>query len=168
MSDSREKPFDPFEAWRGVRSASLDAWAKAMVQTVNTDAYAEASGVMLDSYLTASAPFKELLEKSMVQALQQLNMPSRADFSSIAQRMTNIEVRLDDLDAKLDGMAHPPNVAPLLEALAAKLDRIEAHLAETAAAPPTATSHPEKAGKPEKHEKAEKAERHDKDKKESK
>jgi hypothetical protein len=29
-------------------------------------------------------------------------MPSRADFVSLAQRLTNIEMRLDDLDAKLD------------------------------------------------------------------
>ncbi len=29
-------------------------------------------------------------------------MPSRADVVSIAERMTNIEMRLDDLDAKLD------------------------------------------------------------------
>jgi hypothetical protein len=38
----------------------------------------------------------------MVQALQQLSMPSRADFVSLADRMTNVEMKLDDMDAKLD------------------------------------------------------------------
>jgi len=38
----------------------------------------------------------------MLQALQQLSMPSRADFVGLADRLTNIEMRLDDMDAKLD------------------------------------------------------------------
>jgi hypothetical protein len=40
----------------------------------------------------------------MLKTLEQLSMPSRADIVSIAERMTNIEMRLDDLDTKLDGM----------------------------------------------------------------
>jgi hypothetical protein len=39
----------------------------------------------------------------MAQALANLNMPARADIVSLAQRLTNIEIRLDDLEAKLDG-----------------------------------------------------------------
>jgi hypothetical protein len=38
----------------------------------------------------------------MLQALQQLSMPSRADFVALAERVTNMEMRLDDMDAKLD------------------------------------------------------------------
>jgi hypothetical protein len=99
------KPFDPFEAWRGLRDANMDAWSKMMIEGVNTEAYAKASGVMLDSYLTASGPFREMLEQTMTRVLGQLSMPTRDDFVSLAQRLTNIEVRLDDLDAKLDRMA---------------------------------------------------------------
>ena len=57
---------------------------------------------MLDSYLTASSPLRDVLEKSMQRVLQQLSMPSKADFLSLAERVTNIEMRLDDMDAKLD------------------------------------------------------------------
>jgi len=96
------KRFDPMEPWRGMRDAYLDAWAKGMVEMVNSDAYAQATGAMLDSYLTVSAPFREAIEKAMLKTLEQLAMPSRADVVSIAERMTNIEMRLDDLDAKLD------------------------------------------------------------------
>ena len=96
------KPFDPMEPWRGVRDVYLDAWAKSMVEMVNTEAYAQATGTMLDTYLTVSAPFREAVEKAMLKTLEQLAMPSRADVVSIAERMTNIEMRLDDLDAKLD------------------------------------------------------------------
>jgi hypothetical protein len=94
--------FDPFEAWRGMRDAGMDVWAKAMIEAVNSEAYARASGAMLDTLLTGSAPFREMLEKTMIRALEQLSMPSRADFISLADRLTSVEMRLDDMDAKLD------------------------------------------------------------------
>jgi hypothetical protein len=99
---NNEKPFDPMAPWRGMRDTYLDAWAKSMVEMVNTEAYAQATGSMLDTYLTVSAPFREAVEKAMLKTLEQLAMPSRADVVSIAERMTNIEMRLDDMDAKLD------------------------------------------------------------------
>jgi polyhydroxyalkanoate synthesis regulator phasin len=61
-------------------------------------------GTMLDSYLTVSAPFREALQKTMTQVLTQLNMPTRSDVTSLAERLTNIELRLDDLDAKIDAL----------------------------------------------------------------
>jgi hypothetical protein len=102
QSGNNNKQFDPMEPWRGLRDIYLDAWAKGTVDMVNTEAYAQATGAMLDSYLTVSTPFREALEKAMLKTLEQLAMPSRADVISIAERMTNIEMRLDDLDAKLD------------------------------------------------------------------
>ncbi len=92
------------EPWRGVRDIYMDTWAKTMVDMVNTEAYAQATGAMLDTYLTVSTPFREAVEKAMLKTLEQLAMPSRADFVSIAERMTNIEMKLDDLDAKLDAV----------------------------------------------------------------
>ena len=94
-------PFDP-ATWQAGRDAYLEAWAKAMVEAVNSDQYAKATGQMLDSYLSASHPLREVLEKSMLQALQHLNMPSSTDLTALAERVTNIEMRLDDMDAKLD------------------------------------------------------------------
>ena len=96
------KPFDPLEPFRGMRDAYMDVWAKTMVDMVNSEAYAQATGTMLDTYLTVSAPFREAVEKAMVKTLEQMAMPSRADITSLAERMTHIELRLDDLDAKLD------------------------------------------------------------------
>jgi len=97
------KPFDdPLEPFRGMRDAYLDALAKAMVEAVNTEGYAQATGAMLENSLTISAPLREAMEKSMLQVLQQLSMPSRQDFAALADRFTNMEMRLDDMDAKLD------------------------------------------------------------------
>ncbi len=105
MADERAtngKDVDPMAAFQQVRDAYLDNWAKATVDAVNSDAYAKASGTMLDAYLTVSSPFRENLEKAMLQALHQLSMPSRADFLSLAERLANLEMKIDDMDAKLD------------------------------------------------------------------
>jgi len=105
MSDQQAtngKDYDPVGAFREMRDNYLDAWAKTMVEAVNTDAYAKATGMLLDTYLSASSPFREAVEKAMLQTLQQLSMPSRADFVSLAERVTHIEMKLDDLDAGLE------------------------------------------------------------------
>ena len=96
------KPFNPFESFREMRDQYLDAMSKTMIETVNSEGYAQFSGAMMDSYLTASAPFREAIEKSMLQALQQLSLPSRQEFASLAERFTNVEMRLDDMEAKID------------------------------------------------------------------
>src|ERR1700687_4059580 len=90
--------------WRAAGAIYMDGGGKTMVDMVNSEAYAQAAGAMLDSYMTVSAPFREAVEKAMLKTLEQLAMPSRADVVSIAERMTNIEMRLDDLDAKLDNI----------------------------------------------------------------
>lgn len=100
-----KKTYDPFEPFRGVRDAYLESLSKAMIDVVNTEGYAQATGTMLDCYLTASAPFRKALEKSMLQTMQQLSLPSRQEVASLAERFTNVEMRLDDVDAKLDKIA---------------------------------------------------------------
>jgi len=95
-------PFDPTGLFKSLRDSGMDSWAKMMIQLVNTEAYAHATAAMLDAWLSTSAPFRKAIESSMTQALTNLQMPTRDDVISLAERMTNIELRLDDLDAKLD------------------------------------------------------------------
>jgi hypothetical protein len=94
--------FDPTGMLRTMRNDQMDAWAKMMVQLINTDAYAEATGKILDAWLATSAPFRKAMETTMLQVLSNLKMPSQDDVTRLAERLTNIELRLDDLDAKLD------------------------------------------------------------------
>jgi hypothetical protein len=95
-------PFDPAGVLKGIRDANMDALSKMMIECVNTDAYAQATGTMLDAYLAGSAPFRKAVEAAMTRALATLNMPSRGEVISLAERLTNIEMRLDDIEAKLD------------------------------------------------------------------
>ncbi|MBK9712710.1 MAG: hypothetical protein IPO81_15570 [Kouleothrix sp.] len=102
QKNDNNNPFDPTGMIKGVRDASLDAWSKMMVQIVHTDAYAQATGAVMDAWLTTSAPFRKAIETSMTQVLTNLNMPTRTDITGIAERLTNIELRLDDMEAKID------------------------------------------------------------------
>jgi hypothetical protein len=95
-------PFDPTGLFKSMRDTNMDAWSKMMIQLVNSDAYAQATGTALDAWLTGSVPFRKALEAAMTQALVSLNMPTRADVTRLAERLTNIEMRLDDLEAKLE------------------------------------------------------------------
>lgn len=101
-NNNQSQTNDPFEPFRAIRDQYLDAMAKTMVEAVNTESYAQATGAMLEGYLTATAPVREALDKSMTQALQQLSLPSRQEVAALAERFTNVEMRLDDMDAKLD------------------------------------------------------------------
>jgi hypothetical protein len=100
-------PFDPTGMFKSMRDSGMDAWSKMMIQFVNTDAYAHATGAMLDSWLTASVPFHKATEAALTRALASCQLPSRDDITRLAERLTNIEMRLDDLEAKLDEGLRP-------------------------------------------------------------
>jgi polyhydroxyalkanoic acid synthase PhaR subunit len=113
QKSDEQQGYDPFGAWKNMRDTGMDTWSKMMIQLVNTEAYAQASAAMLDTWLTTSAPFRKAIESTMTQVLTQLNMPTRTDITSLAERLTHIEMRLDDLEAKLDERQHAtPKAAP--------------------------------------------------------
>lgn len=104
MSETQEKSSaaaDPFEPFRAMRDSYLETMAKSMVEAVNSEAYAQATGTMLEGYMAAAAPFREVMDKSMKRGLEQLSLPSREEVAALAERFANIEMRLDDMDAKL-------------------------------------------------------------------
>ena len=102
---------DPFEAFRKMRETYLEGMSKVMIDAVNTEEYAKASGALLNNYLTLAAPFREALDKAMVMALEQFSLPSRQQVTALAERFTNLEMRLDDLDAKLDRIIESSSAA---------------------------------------------------------
>lgn len=104
MSEQKEtvNVFDPTGMFKTMRDASINQWSKVMTDVVNSDAYASASGEMLDAWLANSGPFKQALENAMKQSLAGLQLPSVDDVTRLADRLTNIEMKLDDMDAKLD------------------------------------------------------------------
>jgi hypothetical protein len=95
-------PFGMMEIWKQSRDANLEQWAKYMTDLVNSDEYAQMTGTALAQSLALSQPFRQALERTMTSTLQVLNMPSRMEVATLAERAVSIEMRLDDLDAKLN------------------------------------------------------------------
>ncbi|HEX9785425.1 MAG TPA: hypothetical protein VGA56_22170 [Opitutaceae bacterium] len=80
MSENKP-PFDiidPTVMLKAMRNDSIETWSKMMVQFVHTDEYAQATGTILDAWLTSSGPFRKAIESSMAQVLAGLNMPTRS------------------------------------------------------------------------------------------
>jgi hypothetical protein len=104
MSESSDtfNPFDPTGMFKNMRDANMESWSRMMIEFVNSEAYAKATAVMLDAWLASSMPFRKAMETAMKQTLGQLQMPTRDDVISLAQRLTQIETRLDDLEATLE------------------------------------------------------------------
>lgn len=94
--------FDPWRMFRTMRDASLEYTAKQMVDLVNTEEYAQATGVLLDAYFDCAEPIRAWMDKTMPQILAHYGMPSRREVTSVAARLTNIEMQLDDMRAAFD------------------------------------------------------------------
>ena len=95
-------PFDPAGLFKGMRDSGVESWSKTMIELVNTETFARAMGTTLDAWLATSGPLHKAIENAMTRVLTGLNMPTRADVTALAERLTNIELRLDDLEAKLE------------------------------------------------------------------
>jgi hypothetical protein len=114
------------DPWKALREANVEAWSKAMVELVNTEAFAQANGALLDQYLTMSQPFRQVLEKTMAQALTASNMPTRDEVLSLAERLTSVQMLLDDLDARLERLEAAAGLPAAGEpGLAARIERLE-------------------------------------------
>lgn len=93
--------FDPLAFWKQFQTAGMNVWSKAMNDVVASEDFAQNMGRYLEAYLAAALPQQQLM-KQVDQYLQQMNFPSRPDLLSVAERLTHLEMRVDDLDAKLD------------------------------------------------------------------
>ena len=151
------KSYDPLEPMRAMRDNWMSVMAKSMIETVNSDAYASANGALLENTLNLTAPMRDAFEKSMLQALQQLSLPSRDDVLGLAGRFTNFEMRMDDMDASLAGLdtgplqtlpailEHLKAIGEMLTQLSRRMDALEAgpqRGSEPAGAVPTQPSQP--------------------------
>jgi len=94
--------FDPYGHWKALRDSGMEAWSKAMADFVQSDVYATATAQWLDAHMMMWQMFQRATDQAMTQTLHQLKMPTTADIGRLAERLSNLELRLDDLDAQHD------------------------------------------------------------------
>jgi hypothetical protein len=103
---SEEKPdkpeADPFAQVVQFYDAWAKSWSDVMSQTVASKGFADSMGQQLEGSLDALTLARRQMGELMEQYLRQLNLPTRREVISMAERLTKIEMAVDDLDAKLD------------------------------------------------------------------
>jgi hypothetical protein len=100
--ESQESQLDPFKQWIHFWDNWTKAWAEPMSDAVASRGFAESMGQQLEGALEAAAMMRQQMGGIMQQVLQQMSLPTRQDVVRLAERLTHMEMRLDDVDSKTD------------------------------------------------------------------
>jgi hypothetical protein len=100
MADTKKT--DVTKLLRETRDGVMDAWAKLMLQLTSAHEYQRVQGMIMKPALLGFALARKASETLMAPFLTYLNMPSREEVISIAQRLTHVEMTLDDLGAAIE------------------------------------------------------------------
>ncbi len=103
MSEQAEKAnFDPAASMVQFYDAMAQAWARAMNNLVASEGFADAVAEQMQANLETMGLMRKHVSELMDQYLQQMSLPSHQEVLGLAERLTRLEMRLDDMDAKLD------------------------------------------------------------------
>src|SRR5437868_735191 len=93
-------PGDPFELWRQIYETNERAWNAVLERTVNNPAFAESSGKILETFLSAQKTVRD----NMRMYLEQVNLPTREDISRLGELIVSLEEKVDQLDDRLSAI----------------------------------------------------------------
>lgn len=104
MTDTNEHNSDPNPFGPFVRMADLwmNAWSEVLGRTVASRPFAEAMGRQMDFTLEMTKLLRQQTRTAVEFTLQQMGVPTGEQVVSLAERFTHIEMRLDDIEAKVD------------------------------------------------------------------
>jgi uncharacterized damage-inducible protein DinB len=100
--EANRQAVDPLGQMIEFYDAWTKSWAKAMSEVVANKSFAETMGEQVETNLEALSVMRSQVDEAMQQYLEQMNLPSRKEVVGLAERLTRIEMALDDVDAKLD------------------------------------------------------------------
>ena len=88
---------DPFELWRQIYDTNERAWNTILERTVNNPAFAQSSGKILETLLSAQKTVRD----NMRSYLEQINLPTREDIARLGELIVALEEKVDQLDDRL-------------------------------------------------------------------
>jgi hypothetical protein len=100
--DEKSQANDPFAQMVQFYDDWTRTWAGAASEMVSSKGFADSMAQQLESTLSMTQLMRRQMGEIMEQSLQQMSLPTRKQVVSLAERMTNVEMRLDDVEAKLD------------------------------------------------------------------
>src|SRR6266851_8310807 len=95
--DPSSRPQDPFELWRQIYETNERAWNAILERTVNNPSFAESTGKVLETFLSAQKTVRE----NMRSYLEQINLPTREDIARLGELIVSLEEKIDQLDDRL-------------------------------------------------------------------
>ena len=113
QSEKDSKDFDLFKALRERRDTLLNALAEVTLGVTSSRPYSVVSSTLSRPALFATGVSRKATTAATAQILAQMNMPSREDVLALSQRLTRIEMVLDDISAAMDAAAAKSRVAPV-------------------------------------------------------
>jgi uncharacterized protein Yka (UPF0111/DUF47 family) len=103
MSEKDEKSQgDPFAQMLQFYDDWTKTWAGAASEMVSSKGFADSMAQQLQSSLSAAQLMRRQMSELMEQSLQGMSLPTRKEVLGIAERLTSVEMRLDDMEDKLD------------------------------------------------------------------
>jgi uncharacterized damage-inducible protein DinB len=100
--EPKKSAVDPFANMMQFYDNWSKTWANSMSETVANPRFAETMSQQMAGSLEFWSVVRQQVGDAMEQYLQQLSLPTQQEVVSLAERMTTIEMRLDDVEAKLD------------------------------------------------------------------
>jgi hypothetical protein len=96
-----------FDRVRGVRDSAMEDVAKVTLAWTSSDAYQALNAGLSKPALLMASVFRKAVESAMADLLAKLNLPSREDVLALSQRLTRIEMTLDDVGAGMERLRVP-------------------------------------------------------------
>jgi hypothetical protein len=93
---------DPFAQMIHFYDNYAKSWSEAMSGAVASKGVAEAMGQQMEGSLEALTLWRKQMGTVFEQYLQQMSLPTKSQVVSLAERLTNVEMAIQDLDEKLD------------------------------------------------------------------
>src|SRR5438552_18849295 len=92
-SASSPRSSDPFESWRQIYETNERAWNAVLERTVNNPAFAESSGKILETLLSAQKTVRD----NMKSYPAGINLTTREDIARLGQLIVSLEETVDQV-----------------------------------------------------------------------
>jgi len=97
---SDRPPSDPFALWRQIYEANERAWSTALERAMNSPAFAETQGKVLETFLQAQRAVRD----QMRSYLEAVNVPTREDIARLGELIVGLEEKVDRLEDRLGSL----------------------------------------------------------------
>jgi hypothetical protein len=90
--------------WKQFLDQWIAAWAKVIEQAMSTEAFAQAMGKQLETFLSAATPAKKAAEQQTEATLSALGVASRRQVVGVAAQLVQLEEKVEGLEDRLDAI----------------------------------------------------------------